>query len=148
MLGCHICGLVHRCHQAVYRRNVDDPAPVPLEHLRQHRTSGQEYCGQVDRDHGIPALDREFVHWRNMLDARVVDEHVDASELARRMLDQPRGSAGLERSAALKATRTPWVFGDLLAQLLDRCGIAEAVDHEIGARSGKRARDPEPCPST
>jgi hypothetical protein len=35
--------------------------------------------GQVDRDDCIPALNRKFVHWRNMLDARVVDEHIDAS---------------------------------------------------------------------
>jgi hypothetical protein len=37
--------------------------------------------------------------------------------------------------------------GDLLAQVLDRCGLAEAVDHEIGASSGERARDPETNPA-
>ena len=40
-------------------------------------------------DHCIPTLEWEFVHWRNILDARVVDEHVDASKVACRMLDQP-----------------------------------------------------------
>jgi hypothetical protein len=86
----------------------DDPTPVPREHLLQHRTSGQEYCGQVDRDDCIPALDWEFVHWRNMLDARVVDEHIDASEFARRMIDQPRGVDWLGEIGGAKGTRTPW----------------------------------------
>jgi ribosomal protein L37E len=39
------------------------------------------------------------------------------------------------------------IVGNLLAQLLDRCGVAEAVDHEIGAPSGKRARNSESNPA-
>jgi hypothetical protein len=33
--------------------------------------------------------------------------------------------------------------GNLPAQLIDRRGLAKAVDHEICTRSGKRASDPE-----
>jgi hypothetical protein len=93
--------------------NADNFGPAELlhgqrsEHLRQHRTSGQEYCGQVDHDDCIPALDWEFVHWRNTLDARVVDEHIDASEFARRMLDQPRGVGWLGEIAKATARRGP-----------------------------------------
>jgi len=85
------------------------------------------------------------VHWRNVLDARVVDEHVDTSELTRRILDKPRRVGWLGESAALKAgaPRRSW---QSLRSFRSR-GLAEAVDHEIGASGGKCARNAEANPA-
>ena len=71
-----------------------------------------------------------------MLNARVVDEHVDASEFARRMLDQPRGVGWIGEIGVAKGHGHAVGPGNLLAQLPDLCGVAEAVDHEI--RTGSK----------
>jgi hypothetical protein len=44
-----------------------------------------------------------------MLDAGVVDQHVDVPECPRRLLDRPVTAAALARSAPLHATRMPKV---------------------------------------
>ena len=78
-----------------------------------------------------------------MLDAGVVDQHVDTSELAHRMLDQPRGIGWLGQISAAKGHAYAVGRGNLPAQPIDLRGLAKAVDHEICTGSCKRASDPE-----
>jgi hypothetical protein len=107
------------------------------------RADRQEYRGEVDRDHRIPALDREFVHRRDMLNARVVDQHVDAPEFRRCLLDQSGDLGRLGEVGAAVGHSHTVARGNFLAQLRDCRRLAEAVDHEVGASGSERARDPE-----
>jgi hypothetical protein len=87
----------------------------------------------------MPALDQELVHWRNMLNGSVFDDHIDASEFARRLLDQAHGIGRLGEIGSSIGHAHVIGRGNFLAQLLDSGGSAEAVVHEIGppAASGR-----------
>ena len=50
-------------------------------HLRQREPGRVEGRAEVDRDDRVPALDRELLDRRDVLDAGVVDEDVDAAEV-------------------------------------------------------------------
>jgi hypothetical protein len=74
-----------------------------------------EHRRQVDRDDLVPALHRELLHRRHVLDAGVVDQNVDAAELAlgigdhlgdlRRVADIGRVMTDL--AAVLRSRRSP-----------------------------------------
>src|SRR5437762_10757401 len=100
-----IGGLMRRSDQAVRRRDIHDAPPVPFLHLRQHRTDRVEHGGKIDRENRIPALDGKFVDWCRELNAGIVDEDVDAAELARRMLDHCDDVHGARHVRDRKSTR-------------------------------------------
>ena len=52
-------------------------------------------------------FDREVLDRRGVLDAGVVDQDVDATELAHRVVDQAAHGLALDRSAPSYTTRTP-----------------------------------------
>ena len=62
------------------RGRVDDAAPLARLHARHRGADGMEGGRQVDGDDLVPFLDREILHRRDELDARIVDEDVDAAE--------------------------------------------------------------------
>ena len=62
----------------MHRRDVQDAAPAAGLHARQRAANGVEGRRQVERDDGVPAVDRELLDRGDMLDAGVVDQHVDA----------------------------------------------------------------------
>ena len=62
---------------------VDDPAPTPLDHRRQHRLRAQQRAPEVDVDHPVPLVDRhvaEPILREVPHDGGVVDQDVDAAE--------------------------------------------------------------------
>ena len=95
------------------------------------------------RDDRVPFLDREFLDRRDVLDAGVVDQDVDAAEglLGRR---DHRGDLGGLGHVGRRVERLDAEFLlDAGALLLDRGGVAEAVDHDVGAVLGERPGDAE-----
>ena len=89
------------------RGDVDDAAEALLLHVRQRGGGAVEHGRQVQRDDGVPLLDREVLDRRGVLDAGVVDQDVDATELAHRVVDQAAHGLALDRSAPSYTTRTP-----------------------------------------
>ena len=74
--------------QARHRGGVDDRAAAAVDHARHDVLHAQPHALEVDRDHAVEQLLRvlrERMH--RALDARVVEEHVDAAEVLRRALD-------------------------------------------------------------
>ena len=69
------------------------PAPA-LQHPRQHEAREAHRRNQVDRDHAFQVGERSLVEHRRLLDAGVVDQHVDGSELAAHALQQLCGGVG------------------------------------------------------
>ena len=80
VLGRDVGRLEGRGGQAVRRGDVDDPAPALRAHQRQRRGGGVEGRGEVDRDDLVPLLGREVGDRRDVLDAGVVDQDVDAAD--------------------------------------------------------------------
>ncbi|MNH27825.1 hypothetical protein D3C79_879520 [compost metagenome] len=92
-----------------------------------------EHGRQVDGDDRIPALHREVFDRRHMLDAGIVDENVDAAELAHRVGEQVldlRHVAEVRRVMADPGT----VAGDFGNR---RAGIAKAIEDQVGAGLGQ-----------
>ena len=67
----------------MHQSDIDYPAPIPFEHLRQDGSRGEENSRQVPRNRGVPLFNREFVLRRNMLYSDVVDQDVDTPEHVR-----------------------------------------------------------------
>ena len=97
---------------------------------------------QVDRDDRVPLRDGKVLDRRDVLDAGVVDEDVDAAELARRVghhgLDLGRLAHVGAVVAGLHAER-----GDLRLRPVD---IAEAVEHDVRALARQALAMPRPMP--
>ena len=84
------------------RGDVDDAPPFALEHLRQRRADRVERRRQVDGDDRVPLIEREVVHRRGELNAGIVHQNVDPSEVASSPAPPwRRSSSGLLMSAAL-----------------------------------------------
>src|SRR3954466_10432296 len=58
----------------------DDTAPTAPLHTWNGCTDRMEGGGQVDREYRVPLIDWKFLDWRDVLDARVINEHIDAAE--------------------------------------------------------------------
>ncbi|VVN14514.1 hypothetical protein PS647_04023 [Pseudomonas fluorescens] len=139
MLGGDIGSLAHRTDQAMHRGNVDHPAPALGAHARQAQAGAVEHRRQVDGDDRIPTLHRKLIHRCHVLNASVVDQNVDAAELALGVGDHV---GNLRRIADIGR-----VMADLAAKLLhlgDHLGgIAKAVEDQIGPSLGQAEGDPQ-----
>jgi hypothetical protein len=75
------------------RRDVDDRAAAPLAHRRDGGAAGQEHRRDVDVHHLLPFPERDLgerPHLERGVEARVVDEHVEAATPRERLVDEPR----------------------------------------------------------
>ena len=94
--------------------------------------------GQVDRDDLVPLLDREILDRRDVLDAGIVDQDVDAAEgLLRASPTMAAISAGFVMSARRVERLDAELLLDAGALGLDRGRVAEAVDDDVGALLGE-----------
>ena len=143
MLGGDIGRLEGRGHQPVGRGDVDDAAEALLLHVRQRGGGAVEHGRQVQRDDGVPLLDREVLDRRGVLDAGVVDQDVDAAELAHRVVDQAAHGLALGQVGAVVHDAHAMLAGQPGARIFDLGGVAEAVQDDIGALLGERAGDAE-----
>ena len=62
------------------------PQPLRL-HLRERRQDGVKRRRQIDGDDGVPLCWRKRLDGLYMLDARIVDQHIDAAKQRTRVLD-------------------------------------------------------------
>ena len=98
---------------------------------------------QIDGDDRVPFFDREILDRRDELDAGIVDENVERTELALRIGDH-RGDLGrLRHIGAVVERFDPEIFFDIGPLGLDRRRIAHAVNDDIDAFLGERAGDGE-----
>ncbi|MNV63233.1 hypothetical protein D3C71_1558160 [compost metagenome] len=137
MLGRHISRLLCRTHQAMYGGHVDDAAPalavVGRLHGRQHQAGGVEGAGQIDGNHRIPALGREVLDRRDMLDAGIVHQDVDLAEVAHAVIDHIFDIGHARHIGAVVGhlgAQGPARGLDLGARSFD---IAKTVEHDVRA---------------
>ena len=142
VLGGDIGRFFGRTHQAVDAGHVDDAAPVFGQHAGQGQAGGVEGAAHVDGDDGVPFFDREVLDPRHVLNARVVDQNVQAAEGGLRMLDHVLNLGGLAHVgtvvAHLHAQR-----GDLG---LGAFHVTKAIEHDVGALGGQALAMPKPMP--
>ena len=91
----------------------------------------------------VPFLDREFLDRRDVLDAGIVDEHVDRAERLLGGLDHVGDLGRLGHVGGRIDRLDAEILLDAGALLLDRGLVAEAVDHHVGAVLGEGAGDAE-----
>ena len=87
VLGRHVGGLVRRGDQRVRRGDIDDAPPAVLFHVGDREPAGVKGARQIDRQDRIPFVDRKFLDRRDVLNAGIVDEDIDAAEFFARLLD-------------------------------------------------------------
>ncbi len=126
------------------RGGADDPPPFLPPHPRHRVTDGVERRGQVERDDHVPLLDREILDRRDELHARIVDEDVDAAEILVGAREHRLDLFGLGQVGAVIARLAPADRLQPLAFYLDRIGVAEAIDDDVGAVGCEGFRDAEP----
>ncbi|MNC32070.1 hypothetical protein D3C75_804120 [compost metagenome] len=133
VLGRHIGGFADGADQPVHRGDIDDSPPVTLTHARQRQARAMEYGRQVQGDDLVPAFWRELLNRCHMLDTGVVDQDVDAAELALGQGEQ-RFDLGHVRQVGRVMDCLHPVPGDLGQR---RGWVAEAVEHDVGACAGQ-----------
>jgi hypothetical protein len=119
------------------------PEAAPL-HAGQRRLGRVERGSQVDRDDRVPPVLGELLDRRHVLDARVVDEDVDASESGLGLRDQVADLGGLHHVGAVVQRLHAVLLREARAQRLDLRRIAEAVQHHVRALAGEDLRDRHP----
>lgn len=137
VLGGQVGRLVDRGHQAMHRGDVDDATPALRTHGGHGRAHRQEGRAEVDRQDGIPTLDREVLHRAGVLDTRVVDQNVRRPQCV--------ASAGEQLACRFRVTQIGLHIGRLatsaLRQLLrHRLPLSKgfnAVQHHIVAGLGQ-----------
>ena len=102
VLGGDVGRLVRRGPQPVHRADVDDPAEALVVHVRQRCPGEQERRLEHQPQDAPEHLRRELLNRRHMLDASVVDQHVDVEPQSLQpghvgQVDRPRLAAGAGR---------------------------------------------------
>jgi hypothetical protein len=133
VLGRDVRGLERTRDQRMRGGDIDHPPPVLRFHRRQSEPYGMKRGRQVERDDRVPLVDREFVDRRDELDARVVDEDVDRTELSDRLAHHRLDLRLLRQVGAVEAHLDAMLGGNRLAERLDFVRVAEAVENDVRA---------------
>jgi hypothetical protein len=141
VLGGDIGRLEGRRDQRMGRGDIDDAAPALRLHMRNGEARGVEGARQVDGDDRIPFLDRKFLDRRDELDARIVDEDIDAAELFCSRCHHAGDGCAIGHVGAVIDDLHIVQAGEFGADVFYLVGIAEAVEHHIGALRSEAARD-------
>jgi hypothetical protein len=99
---------------------------------------------EIDFQDCVPLGGREFLHRRGELDAGIVDEDVEPSELFDRRLDQAAHGICLRHVGAVIEHAHAMVALKAAAELFDLGGVAKTVQHDVGAEPGELPGDAEP----
>ena len=127
-----------------HRADIDDLAAAGRLHRRIDRLRAQEGAGEVGLDHAVPLGDVERVRRLADVDAGVVDEDVDAAELAGDALDHG-GDRGLVGDVGGHGDR----LGAGLLELRDGGGrfrFVAADDRDRAPASASPRAMPSPMP--
>jgi hypothetical protein len=123
--------------------DIDDATEPVLAHRRQHSPSGVKRRGEIDREDRVPLLDRKLFERRDMLNAGIVDEHVEPAVLVERGSSHSRDGIRPGHVGRRIADRDSEFGGDLVARFGDLGGDTEAVEHDRGSSLRQRAGNPE-----
>ncbi|MNZ77545.1 hypothetical protein D3C78_960910 [compost metagenome] len=137
VLGCHIGGFAGRTDQPVHRGDIDDTPPVALTHARQRQPRAMEHRRQVQGDDLVPAFQRKLLDRRHMLDARIIDQDVDAAEGLLGEREQCFYLGHLAKVGRMVRSLHPMLRN--LGQ--SRCRVAETVEQDVGASAGQHLGD-------
>jgi hypothetical protein len=108
------------------------PQPL-LFHGGHGQARGVEAGAEVDRQDGVPGVDRELLHRRHVLDAGVVDEQVDGAELRDGLAHHAFDLVGLAHVGRVVADLHVMPLDQVEAQFFDVVQVAEAIEHDVGA---------------
>ncbi len=126
------------------RGDIDDAAMLLRLHLRDGGAHRMKRARQVDGDDLVPFLDREILDLLDMLDAGIVDQHVDGAESLRRRGDQVCDLRGFRHIRwVVEGTSLGKRFKPLHYRL-DFVRLSEAVDDDVVTLSGKGGGDRKP----
>ena len=144
VLGGDVGNFLRARHQAVRRGDIDDAAPLALLHAGDRGANAVKRRRQVDGYHRVPFVDREILDAGDMLNAGIVDQHVERAEFFFGGRDHRRDFRGLGHvGRRIKRLDAEFLF-EARALLLDRVLVAETVEHDIGAVGGQRPRGGQP----
>ena len=115
------------------RGDVYDAAAFAFLHGRDDGADRVKRGRQVDRQDRVPLLDRGLLDGRDMLDAGIVDEHVDRPELAHHRCDHFLDCFGLRYVGCSSADFHRELRCQLRPQPFDFSSATEAVEHHIHA---------------
>src|SRR5690606_10723733 len=122
-----------RSHQPVGRGNIDNAPPTLLLHIGQGRRGAVENGRQIQRNNGIPTLDRKIFDQVGVLHARVVDEDVDTTpQNACRFVNKGAGGFGLAKVGVYIVRLYRELQLDIDPLFFNGLGITKTVDHYIG----------------
>ncbi len=145
VLGGHVGRLEGRGPQRMRRADVDDAPPLARLHAGHRRPHAVKGRGEVDGDDGVPLLDGKVLDGAHVLDAGVVDEDVDAAEIALGLGDHLRDLRRPQHVGRVEADLHPQRL-----HALDRLGVvlgrAQAVRDDVDAGLGEPQRDAEADP--
>ena len=97
-------------------------------------------CAQKNVAHQVPVALAHLEKRHARIDAGVVDEHVDTTELAHDLRDHRLNTRGL-CDVGLDEHGAPAGAADLLDDLVGRAAIVEIVHADVGAFTRERERD-------
>lgn len=120
--------------------DVDDAAPVLRAHAGHGEARGVEGAGEIDGENSIPFLHWEILYRADMLNACVVDEDIHPAEFLGGESHHLLNLAGLAHvCAVVRDSRAMRVarLRNLRARSFNRCGIAKAVEYDVGALLGE-----------
>jgi len=121
--------------------------PALLLHRWKHQPGSVKGRAQVEGDDGVPLVDRELLHRRDVLDAGVVDEDVDRAEAAERRLQHRLDGVGLRHVGAVVGDVHLAAIRQAHAQALDLRLVAESVEDDVRAALGERLGDAQADPA-
>ena len=126
--------------------DVDDSAAAGLrDHLARGGLRAEEDAAQVRVHQRVPLLDCHLQHGGEWIDARVVDERIDAPEGCDRMSDQAHSGVGIAQ-IALVGGRLTAGRGDRRNDGLRSRRAAVVMDDDTCACLGEAQRDATPNP--
>src|SRR4051812_38728685 len=129
------------------RSGGDDAAPTAPLHTWNGCTDRMEGGGQVDREYRVPLIDWKFLDWRDVLDARVINEHIDAAERLLGKRDHLGDFARLSHVRGRIDSLHPEIILDRGSFLLNVGRHADAIKHDVGPGACKRTRTRETYPA-
>ena len=122
------------------RGDIDDPAPFALFHVGKAQADRMERAGKIDRDDHVPLLDREFLDRRHILDAGIVDHHVDLPEALGRLGDEARDLVRLRFASRELGVTCQTIILEALECYLEANDVAPVSDVDFAAETDRLMR--------